>query len=611
MDVKKILFFAFFSVFASNIYSQKDSIVVNFDEILLSISKVKDFSKGYYTKSISDSLVNRNIQSLTDILRFNSFIYFKENGLGMVSSPSFRGTNSSQTAVIWNGININSQLNGQTDFNIISANSYDNISVRSGGGSVLFGSGAIGGTILLNNSINFIKKDKQQVLLNYGSFNTKHISYNLKKSNAKSFVNIGFGYNSSDNDFKFLETNLRNDNGDFYNLNFDANFGYKFNKKHQIKLFSNSFISNRNLSRTLNAPSKQKYEDISLKSLLEYSYFISLKETLTTKLGYVFDEFKYFEDNTKNNIFSKGSVNRKLVKLDYSNYISRKIKINAIAGFESASANGTSFANSQRNILSAVFSFNHQLTKKLSYGLQFRQEYLKDFDSPFLYSLGIENKFSENYTLSFNTSKNFRIPTFNDFYWQPGGNLNLKPEKSFQFEIGNRFNFKNISFQLNGFYIKSSDLINWIPNNFGIWSPINIAETRNVGLEFSINYIKLIGKHQFSLSTNYSYTDAKNLETNKQLIAVPKNRANFLIDYKYKNFNIFYQQLFNDEVSFLVDVIPAFTVANIGFETQLSTIKNKPTVGFKINNIYNANYQNTLNRPMPGINFLITTNINF
>lgn len=609
--VKKYTIICCFLFCAINLFAQKDTIVINLKEIVLPISKVKDFSKGYSTISISDGLVSRDIKSLTDVLRFNSFIYFKENGLGMVSSPSFRGTNASQTAVIWNGININSQLNGQTDFNAISSNSYDNITVRSGGGSVLFGSGAIGGTVHLNNDISFLDKTKHKFLLKYGSFNTKHISYNFKKANTKSYLSIGFGHNASNNNFKYLDTSLKNDNGDFYNYNIDVNYGYKINKQHQIKFFSTTFFSNRNLSRTLNAPSNDAYKDINLKNLLEWSYFISPKQAITSKVAYVFNEFKFFDDKYNEDIFSLGTVKRKIVKLDYSNYVSRNIKLNAIAGFENTSVDGSSFSPNQRNIFSSVFSFNHQLTKKLSYGLQFRQEYLKDFNSPFLYSLGIEQEFNKYYTLSFNTSKNFRIPTFNDLYWQPGGNLDLKPEASYQLEIGNTIRFQKISFQLNGFYIKSSDLIQWTPNTVGTWRPINVNETRNLGLEFAINFDKNIGLHHFKLNTNYSYTDAKDLEKNKQLISVPKNRANFLLNYNYNNFSVYYQQLFNDKVTFLVDTIPAFTVANIGFDYKISIIKYKPIIGFKINNIYNSNYQNTLNRPMPGVNFLITTNINF
>lgn len=611
MKVKRIFFAVFLYAIVGTIYSQKDTVVVNLNAFSLSISKVKDFSKGYSSILISDSLVQRNIRSLTDVLKFNSFIYFKENGLGMVSSPSFRGTSASHTAVIWNGININSQLNGQVDFNAISANSYDNIVVRSGGGSVLFGSGAIGGSVHLDNLIEFTEQENHQINANYGSFNTQHFSYDFKKATNKNYFNIGLGYNYSDNDFEYLNTNLTNENGKFFNANFDVNYGYKINKKHQIKIYSSTFFSDRNLSRTLNAPSNDGYEDINSKNLLEWNYALSTKEIVTSRVSYIFEKFKFFDNNKNKAFFSDGTTQRKIGQIDYNNSISTKLKINGILGFESVSATGTSFDSNTRNIFSGVFSLNHKLTKQLSYGVQVRQDLQNDFDSPFLYSLGIEQKFNKNYTLSFNTSKNFRIPTFNDLYWNPGGNINLKPEESHQFEIGNAINLKNTSFQINGFYIRSSDLIQWIPNQSGVWSPTNTDETRNIGVEVTANYKISFQNHLITFNTNYSFTDAKDLETNQQLISVPKHRLNGLVNYQHKNWSAFYQLLYNDDVTFLVDTIPAFQVSNIGVEYEISTFKNKPKLGLIINNIYNNNYQNTLSRPMPGANFLITTNINF
>jgi len=611
MKLKQAVFICFVFCYCINMHSQNDSIRVKLAGIQLSISKVKDFSKGYSVSTISDSLIIRDIKSLTNILRFNSFIYFKEEGLGMVSSPSFRGTNSSQTAVLWNGININSQLLGQVDFNAISSNSYDNIIVRSGGGSVLFGSGAVGGTVHLENTIDFVKNTEHKFIGNYGSFDTKHLSYQLKKSSSKTHLNIGLGYNASENDYKFLNSNLVNENGSFLNLNTDVNFGYQFSKKSNIKLFANIFSSDRNISRTLNAPSNDSYEDFTLRNLVEWNYNLSPRELVSAKFAYVFDQFTFFDNNTNKDVFSSGKTKRKISKLDYANSISSKLLFNGIIELENTSATGNAIGEENRTIFTSIVSLNHQLAEKLSYGVQVRKDYLKDFNAPFLYSLGIEYQFDKNYTLSFNTSKNFRIPTFNDLYWQPGGNPNLKPENSYQFEIGNTFYRKNFNLQLNAFYIKTSDLIQWLPNNNGIWSPVNVNETENYGLETSVQQQFFYGLHAFNFNANYSFTIAKNLETNQQLFLVPKHRANFLVEYNYKNITVFYQQLINDQVSFLVDTIPLFTVANIGADYQFKTLKIKPTVGFKINNIYNTFYQNTLNRPMPGINFQITTIINF
>ena len=137
--------------------SAQESPIWELEEVIVSDSRLKRYTEGHKLKILRDSTLQRNGVFLTSLLAFNSNIYFKENGFGMVSSPAFRGTNASHTAVVWNGININSQLNGQVDFNTINPFNYSSVAIRSGGGSVQFGSGAIGGSVHLNNDLRFEK----------------------------------------------------------------------------------------------------------------------------------------------------------------------------------------------------------------------------------------------------------------------------------------------------------------------------------------------------------------------------------------------------------------------------------------------------------------------
>jgi outer membrane cobalamin receptor len=146
MTAKKPLLFSVF-LMCQFIFAQQDSISLK--EVIVTDSQLRQFSKTLSVQKLNDSVIAANGPSLTSLLNYNSVIHFKENGYGMVSSPSFRGTTAQQTAVVWNGININSQFNGQTDFNTITSNDYDATNIRAGGGSVIFGSSAIGGSIHL------------------------------------------------------------------------------------------------------------------------------------------------------------------------------------------------------------------------------------------------------------------------------------------------------------------------------------------------------------------------------------------------------------------------------------------------------------------------------
>ena len=167
----RYILFVFILLISSKSFAQIDSIQ-QLKVINLSSVKLQKHSKGYKVLKLSDSVILKNTESFTTLLRFNTPIYLKEYGSGGTSTASFRGTSASNTAVIWNGININSINNGQTGFNTLTVNLIDDIDVRSGGGSIEFGSGAIGGTIHLNDQLSFGNHLTNQIVSSVGSYNT-------------------------------------------------------------------------------------------------------------------------------------------------------------------------------------------------------------------------------------------------------------------------------------------------------------------------------------------------------------------------------------------------------------------------------------------------------
>src|SRR5690554_7525095 len=212
----------------TTVFAQLDSIQ-KLPQVILADARLVHFSKGFKLEKLADSVVKRNPASLTDVLRYNSSIYFKENGSGMVSSPSFRGTNAAQTAVIWNGININSVFTGQTDFNIISPFNYDEISIRSGGGGVQYGSGAVGGSVHLNNNFSFYDDDVTNLGFRYGSFGTFGGNISTIQTWDDHYLNVGVDFISSENDYEYISKNGKNHHAEF--LKFTA----KINEARKLK----------------------------------------------------------------------------------------------------------------------------------------------------------------------------------------------------------------------------------------------------------------------------------------------------------------------------------------------------------------------------------------
>lgn len=579
----------------------QNSGAINLNEVIISDAQLNNFSNAQSVLSLNDSIIQKNQPSLTSILNYNSFIYFKENGFGMVASPSFRGTTAQQTAVIWNGININSQLNGQTDFNTISARNFNSIAIRSGGGSVIYGSSAVGGTIHLNNVIAYKKQFQNEILLNYGSFNTLDLNYKLKFGTEKLSTFFGFSRFSSKNDYQYIGTKLKNQNGAFHNNSVDFNFGYKINSNNYVQFYNQFFNGSKDFSGTLTAVSKSKYTDFNTRNLLEWT---NRNEHFTSKVKVAFltELYHYFENkNTKN--YSSGKSETFISKYDLNFKINSKMNLNGILEFNQTKGFGSDIENVKRDIYSSVLLFKHQLSSRFQYELSFRKEMTGNYKSPFLYSFGTKYMVNKNYLLRANASRNFRIPTLNDLYWVGAGNKNLMPENANQFEIGQEIKLKNLSISNSVYIIYLKDMIQWTPINGSFWTPNNIKNVTSKGLETNLNWKKNYQLHSIELNANYAYTISEDNISKQQLIYVPYHKFNASICYGFKNASINGQFLYNGKVFTTSDnayELSAYKIANLGFDYL---INNNIKLGCNIRNIFNENYQSVASRPMPGRNY--------
>ena len=609
---KQLLFILVaFGLFSSKIYSQSREITV-LDTVMLIDTKLQKFSTGQHVAVLRDSLLTQNQPLLTEVLNFNTPIYFKENGLGMVSSPSFRGTSASQTAVIWNGININSQFNGQIDFNTVNSGAYNQIAVRGGGGSVVYGTGAIGGSVHLNNTLSFKKRQEHHLLLRYGSFNTLDARYNFKTARNNWSLNLSISRNSSDNDYEYPDDRGENLNGDFYNTSANVTLGYRFNSKNTLKLISEIYDGERHFSLIRPSENRTKYTDRSYRNLLEWNSEFS-DFTQVARLAFIREEYQYFA-NIENDSFSFGNAQSYIAKYDLAYEASEDLLINAVIQNTYTEGEGSSIAKNDRNIFSAAILAKYYFSEKFQSEIGLRKEATDNYDSPLLYSFGASYEFSDFYSLKFNGSRNFRIPTYNDLYWASSGNPDLNPETSDQAEIGNIFRIKNIEFGLTFFYNQVEDMIRWLPGEGGIWRPVNEDKVEIYGIESYLNWQKKLAKDQIlNVSLNYAYTISENAETHRQLIYTPFQKINGNINYQIYRFTPSVQFLYNGKVYTRTDhseELSGYFLTNVGLSYAIDKQRNWQ-LGAKINNLLNNEYQNVEDRWMPGINYNLYLNINF
>ncbi|MGK4567435.1 TonB-dependent receptor plug domain-containing protein [Flavobacterium sp. 3HN19-14] len=604
------LFLLGFVLMCQCIFAQQ--IPVGLDEVVISDTQLKNFSNSQSVLKLSDSIIKKNQPSLTALLNYNSVVYFKENGLGMVSSPSFRGTTAAQTAVIWNGININSQTTGQTDFNTITTFDFSSVSVKAGGGSVIYGSSAVGGTIHLNNDLDFGKHFRNEVNAQYGSFETSALHYGIDVSNGNFSLKGSLSANNSENDYPYPKAGMKNENGQFHNKSYNLAFGYQLNPKNFLKLYSQVFDDERHFSLATPSDSRTKYSDFNTRHLAEWDlyqdHFVS-----KIKLAYLTEEYNYFADIDSDD-FSFGKMKTFIAKYDFLYHFNERTSANVIADFTQNDGKGSDILHERRQIATISALFKQHLTDKFLYELSVRKEATSNYKSPLLFSIGGSYAFGF-YTLKTNLSRNFRIPTFNDLYWEGAGNPELKPKNSYQGEIGNAFKFGNFVLTAAIYHSEISDMIRWIPNSSGIFSPVNTTKVSVYGLETILNWKKHFGKNNIEFSGTYAYTDSKNKQLDKQLTYVPFHKITAAIGYGFKKFSANYQHLFTGEVFTQADNNPAktvdmYNVSNISADYDFGKT-NVYKIGFRVMNLWDENYESVENRPLPGRNFNVYLTLNF
>ena len=576
------------------------------------MKKVKLF---HSINTLSPADIQKNSSNLSEVLRFQSPVYIKENGRGAVSSPSFRGTTAQQTAFVWNGININSQFLGQGDINNIAVFGYDQMEIKSGGGSVIYGSGAIGGSIHLNNDLSFNQGFKGLFNSEIASFGTFNNFLKASYSNDKFSFKASANYLISENDYEVPEEKYINRNGKFYNTTFNVGTSYKIANQQTISWQSQFYDATQNYPIFVENGNKTKYDVQTLRSLLSWDINKS-KFSNSLKAAYTEDNYQYF--GVFGAPFTSGGINKNYIfKNDFNYFIIPKLNVNVIGEFQQNQGEGqgsSEIKNVSRNIGSVAGLLRYFATPNLRFEAGIKQDFVENIDSPLLYSFSGKWKATNWYQLNLNLSKNFRFPSFNDLYWEQGGNINLKPETSIQGDMTHEFSFAGFKLSLNPYYIKIDNMIRWLPTPMGYWAASNTAKVESYGLESQLSYQKSFNEnHAVKLIAGYVYTKSVDLETQKQLTYVPLHKISSNVDYQYKFLKFFAQGMFNgltyttSDESKKYAIYPYF-VMNAGIS---ATLMKKYTLGFKVNNITDTVYETVDYYPLPKRNYSINATINF
>ncbi|WP_333852506.1 TonB-dependent receptor [Epilithonimonas sp.] len=606
----KKLVFALFFLLLLNQFSAQETLI---DSVLID-NQYRKVSKTAKIENINSDKILQNSTSLSDLLRFQSNIYIKENGRGATSSPSFRGTTAQQTAFVWNGININSVFLGQGDINTLSPLSYENVGVKYGGGSVVYGSGAIGGSIHLNNILDYNKGFRGNLFSEYSSFATINSLASAKYSDENFSFNFNINHSQSENEYEVEEKYYKNRNGAYQNSAFNLGIAYKISPNNELYWQTQLYDGVQNYALLSEFSTPTKYQTQNFRSLLGWK-LKNRKLSNEFKIAYLTDDYQYFSNSTKNDSQSSGASEQYILKSDFNYELTQKSSFNTILEYNYLTSENfnTQRLPANRNQGSIAVLYRNNELKNLFVEVGVKKDFVEGFSSPYLFSAGASYQAKPWYQVKLNLSKNFRAPSFNDLYWVQGGNLNLKSETSHQAELAQTIKLKNWKLFVTSYFMDIKDMIRWLPNITGMYEAANTDRVKSWGLESQVGYNYVKNNHHIETQISYSYTQSTDQKLKKQLPYVPFHNLSGYFSYHYKKYQIFAQgiwngKIFSDSEESEKLALESFAVINGGISIE---IIRGVKLGLKVNNITDKVYRTVYGYYMPKRNFAIHLNLNF
>ena len=611
-------------------FSLPDSSIL-LEAVVVESQKLKMYDAGSQIIKIdSATLKEFEALSLSELLSQATPIFVKTYNPGSLATTSIRGMGAGHTAVLWNGFPIQSPMNGQIDFALLPGSIADQVNIQMGGEGSLWGSSAVGGTVYLENLPEYKSGLQAKINQTFGSFGKHFQGYQLSRGSKNLYTSINFYRDKVKNNFTFKNrAKSGNPEEEMQHAAFSEwgllleNY-WKISKNQQLSLRFWQQNTEREIPSTLTEGNSSATQDDQFTRFLVN--WTGHKQKLDWKIqsGFSLEELFYKNEASRIESLSKSKILIQEGELNWYplNHLSLQggIQHQYITGSAEDYEQNTHYQQ-RLAVLGAIKL--EVLDNKLESRLNIRQEFTEYGSAPLVPTLGVDFYLWKFLAISGKLSRSYRLPTFNDLYWQPGGNPNLKPESGWAQELSVKADIKiaeiKNQFHLTVFSNRINNWILWQPGST-YWYPQNVKEVWARGIETSFSSsrkwenisIELIARYHYTKSTNEQHQNENDPSIGKQLIYTPIHKGNFNLMFNYGRFGLSWIQQFtgssytsSDNISSLKGFTTSNITAHINFKKKYGSLK----LRIAANNLFDKDYEIIAWRPMPGRNYQFSLNI--
>jgi outer membrane cobalamin receptor len=592
------------------------------------------------TRPDSLQLVTFLTTDLSELLSDYSPVFIKSYGRGSAATASFRGTAVTHTQLLWNGMNLNSPMRGMADLSLLPVFFTDEVYLLHGGSSMTKGSGALGGSIHLENTPDWNSTFNLEALTETGSFHSRKGFLKVQLGGRQFQSTTRLFYDGSKNDFPFYNSGVipkRTDTlknaeywkagilQEFYLRHFNdqvSSLRFWFQKSDRNLPQLMSYLGSEREEYQKDEQFRAQYDWKKYSDGLNYQFFTGVN---TTRLNYyrATPAFQFVNEDSRSAETSFLNHLRIFKKFDEKAWttVSFDANYHQVEAKDNLTNGGY---KRDRMETSLLLNLHFKPSNRFAAFILMRSESYDKQVVPLIPSAGLEWKVLRTLPVILRSSvaRNYHKPSLNDLYWLPGGNPNLQPEDGYTGDISlaGDFVFGQMIFrnELTGFLSKIENWIIWQPATNGAyyWEAGNVKDVLSRGVEYQFNAALDWKKFRIRSGGNYAFTATSNLNAvrsvdesrGKQLVYIPKQKGGFYFSTTWQKFTLKYDfsgvgkrfTISSNRESPFEQVLNPYFLSKIAMDKRVDMNDFSINMKFTVDNLFDQNYQSILWRPMPG-----------
>ncbi len=517
-------------------------------------------------------------------------------------SPFIRGLTGNQTLLLVDGIRFNNatfRFGPNQYLNTIDVNTIRKLEVARGTGSVQYGSDALGGVVqVFTKEPTFAQKKTIQATL-IGKIMSHDMEYSgraeVQYQSKKIAILVGYS-NKKFGDLWGGDSTKKQTPSGYHEKAFDVKFKWKISTNTTLTA-AHQFLQQRNVplyhrvklenfTYYFFAPQQRQMSYVKLE--IDGKKKVFNKFSLTSSLQRSLEIRSYQRNENSNKFLEEDKVRTIGITGDILSILTKNWtansgiefyhdKVNSIKKQINLSTNLTLnqrglYPDNSTNANFSLYTLHHIKINRfeIEAGLRYNSFSIKIPDtvttilklgditvnpSSLVTNLALLYRLNNQISVYTSFSTGYRTPNIDDMgtlglvdfrYEIPY--YNLKPEKTYNTEIGYRFNSKKIQATVALFYMHMTNLITRVKINneqvggYNVYSKQNSNQSYIRGFEASFNYS--ISK-SFVLQTGAAYAFGQNISANEPMRRIPPFNGRVLLNYRHKNLQASIENLFS------------------------------------------------------------------